>query len=65
MNVAEGYDDEIERLNTHLDLLPPADNDDKLLESDSVVLCKALNIESNSVILREAFRMNKKTVSST
>ena len=65
MNVTEDYDDKIEHSNIHPDILTPADNDDKLLESDSVVLCKALNIESNSVILREAFRMNKKTVSST
>ena len=42
MNVAEDYDNKIEHFNTHPDLLPPADDGDKLLVSDSVVLVKAL-----------------------
>ena len=42
MNVPEDHYDEIEHLNTHPDLLPPADDEKKLLERDSVVLIKAL-----------------------
>ena len=43
MNAPEDYDDKIECLNTHPDLLPPADNKKKkLLERDSAVLVKAL-----------------------
>ena len=42
MSVPEDYDDKIEHLNTHPDLLPPFDDEDKLLERDSAVLVKAL-----------------------
>ena len=38
MNVPEDYNDEVEHLNTHPDLLPPADDDSKLLVSDSVII---------------------------
>ena len=38
INVAEDYDNKIEHLNMHPNLLPPADNSDKLLENDSMVL---------------------------
>ena len=42
MNVSEDYEDEIEHLNTHLDLLLLAEDTDKLLEEDRAVLVKAL-----------------------
>ena len=43
MNVSEDYDDKIERLNTtYPDLLPPAEDTEKLLQEDRVVLVKAL-----------------------
>ena len=42
MNVPEDYDDKIEHLNTHPDLLPPPDNRKKLLKRDRAVLVKAL-----------------------
>ena len=43
MNVSEDYDDEIECLNTHPDLLPPAEDTEKLLQEDRAVLVKALS----------------------
>ena len=42
MNVSEDYDDDIERLNTHPDLLPPAEDTEKLLQENRAVLIKAL-----------------------
>ena len=42
MNVSEDYDGEIERLNMHPDLLPPAEDPGKLLQEDRAVLIKAL-----------------------
>ena len=42
MDIPEDYDDEIEHLNTHPDILPPADDKKKLLGRDSAVLVKAL-----------------------
>ena len=42
MNISEDYDDEIERLNTHPDLLPRAEDTEKLLEENKAVLVKAL-----------------------
>ena len=53
MNVAEDYDDKIEYLNTHPDLLPPADNNDKLLARDYVVLCKPLEMDEKTVPFTE------------
>ena len=49
MNVPEDYDDEVEYLNTHPYLLPPADDDDKILVSNSVVLHKALGTTERTV----------------
>ena len=43
MNVSEDYDDELEHLNMHTDLLPPAEDTEKLLAEDRVVLVKALS----------------------
>ena len=42
MDVPEDYDDQVECLNTHWDLLPPADDNSKLLMSNNVLLYKAL-----------------------
>ena len=42
MNVSQDYDDDVERLNTHPDLLPPAEDTEKLLKEDRAVLVKAL-----------------------
>ena len=42
MNVPEDYDEKIEYLNTHPDLLPPPDDQEKFLERDSAVIVKAL-----------------------
>jgi hypothetical protein len=42
MNVSEEYDDEVERLNTHPDLLPPAEDTKELLRKNTAVLIKAL-----------------------
>ena len=42
MNVSQDYDDDVERLNTHPDLLPPAEDMEKLLKEDRAVLVKAL-----------------------
>ena len=42
MNVPEDYDNKIERLNMHPDLLPPPDDEKKLPERDGAVLIKAL-----------------------
>ena len=42
MNVSEEYDDEIERLSTHPDLLPRAEDTEKLLEVNKAVLDEAL-----------------------
>ena len=59
MNVSEDYDDKVECLNMHPDLLPPAYDGDKLLASGSVVLVKALKQQvaprkdaSDSVVLK-------------
>ena len=59
MNVPEDYDDEVERLNTYPDLIPPADNKDQLLATSSAVLVKALTQRvvtrkagSNSMVLK-------------
>ena len=43
MNVSEDYDDEIESLNTHPDLLSLAEDMEKLLGEDRAVLIKALS----------------------
>ena len=48
MNVAEDYDDITECLNMHPDLLPPGDNEGKLLESGSVVFHKALKTDEKT-----------------
>ena len=42
MNVSEDYHGKIERVNPHPDLLPPAEDMEKLLEEDRVVLIKVL-----------------------
>ena len=42
MNVPEEYDDEVERLDTHPDLLPPAEDTKELLRKNTAVLIKAL-----------------------
>ena len=42
MNVSEDYDDKIERLNTHPDLLLQAEDTEKLLQENMAVLVKAL-----------------------
>ena len=42
MNVSEDHDDEIERLYTHLELLPPAEELEKLLQENRVVFVNAL-----------------------
>ena len=42
MNVSEDYDGKIERMSTHLDLLPRAEDTEKLLEENKAVLVKAL-----------------------
>ena len=42
MNVPEDYDDDVERLNTHPKLLPPAEDTEQLLKEDRAVLVKAL-----------------------
>ena len=42
MNAPEDYDKKIERLSMHPDLLPPADDDDQLLATNSTVLVKTL-----------------------
>ena len=43
MNVSEDYDDDTEHLNTHPDLLPPAEDTEKLLAADRAVLVRALS----------------------
>ena len=48
MNVSQDYDDDIERLKTHLDLLPPAEDTEKLLKEDRAVLVKALTSKAIS-----------------
>ena len=59
MNVQENYDDKAERLNTHPDLLPPADDEDQILATNNAVLVKALKQQvaphkatSDSVVLK-------------
>ena len=42
MNVSEDYDGKIERLNTHPDLLPRAEDMKKLLQENRALIIKAL-----------------------
>ena len=51
MNVSEDYDDEIEHLNTHQDLLPRAEDTEKLLQENRAILVKAL---MSKAVLRDA-----------
>ena len=53
MNVAKDYDNKMEHLNTHPNLLPPADNNDKLLARDCVALHKALEMDEKTVPFTE------------
>ena len=42
MNVSEDYDDDIKRLNTHPDLLPHAEDTEKLLQENRAVHIQAV-----------------------
>ena len=53
MNVLEEYGDEVERLNTYLDLLPSAEDDSKLLVSNRVVLDKPFIMTKRTVSFAE------------
>ena len=64
MNVAEDYDEKIEHLNMHTDLLPPADNNDKLLARDCVALHKALEMDEKTVPFTETDTFPTRTTTS-
>ena len=48
MNVSQDYDHDVERLNTHPDLLPPAEDMEKLLKEDRAVRVNALTSKAIS-----------------